>query len=217
MIYITFDRNILNGLIACGVSKTYYVNHDYSIFHIGDECFLHGVSAGGAPPGESVSARELTDDSVTILYSFCLFEICGMYAAVSCFYNRHVPVYISRPPMSGGVRNVINYGDCVPEEILRGAEKARLLSDMEKAAIHKRWVQLTAHQSNLRIWNRGDVENVCDEYYDADIQSAMAESMPLAEQRMRIQILLRNKYKIGLNPKFIDWRMKTLTQKGILE
>lgn len=79
MIYITFDRNILKGLIACGVSKTYYVNHDYSIFHIGDECFLHGVSAGGAPPGESVSARELTDDSVTILYSFCPFEICGAF------------------------------------------------------------------------------------------------------------------------------------------
>lgn len=138
MIYITFDRHILNGLIACGVS-----------------------------------ARELTDGSMTILYSFCLFEICGMYAAVSCFYNRRVPVCISQPPTSGGVRNVINYGNCVPEEILRGAEKARLLSDMEKAAIHKRWVQLTARQSNLRIWNGGDVENVCDEYYDADIQSAM--------------------------------------------
>ena len=97
------------------------------------------------------------------------------------------------------------------------AVQAHLLSDMEKAAIHKRWVQLTAHQSNLRIWNGGDVENVCDEYYDADIQSAMVESMPLAEQRMRIQILLRNKYKIGLNPKFIDWRMKKLTQKGVSE
>lgn len=217
MIYITFDRNILNGLIACGVSKIYYVNRDYSIFHIGDECFLHDVSAGGATPEGSVSAQELTNDSVMILYSFCPFEICGMYAAVSYFYKSRVSVYISRPPTSGGVRNVINYGDCAPEEILSGAERARLLSDMEKAAIHKRWVQLTAHQGNLRIWNGGDVENVCDEYYDADIQSAMAESIPLAEQRMRIQILLRNKYKIGLNPKFIDWRIKTLTQKGVWE
>lgn len=107
--------------------------------------------------------------------------LCHSFKAVSYFYNRHVPVYISRPPTSGGVRNVINFGDCVPEEILRGAGKARLLSDMKKAAIHKRWVQLTAHQSNLRIWNSGDVENVCDEYYDADIQSAMVESIPLAE------------------------------------
>lgn len=223
MNYLTFDRDVFNGFAAMEARDAYYAGRDYSVFHIGQDDFFSHIdglrSTGGSGRCGAALKAKLTRESVTILYSFCPFEICGLYAAVSAFGDADTPIYLSCPPSnddrpSGGPPDAMFYGDYPPGEILSLVQNARLLSGAERQAMKRNWEETLRNQTSLRIWKEGGIVNVPDEYFDGDILSVMEADpqQPNWDLLTRVQLLLRRKYRIGLNGAFIDWRVKTLTQ-----
>lgn len=208
MNYLVFDRNLANSLRVIGIKQVYYCDRDYSVFHIeNDENLLEYIRWEDF--SDIASAEEvLLKDQLTILYSLCPAELCGLYAAVSFFYRKKIRIYISGPDVAYN-QNVISYSDLFPLEIIESVEVNKVrLTEYQREKIYKKWNEIIQTQSNLRIWKNGKLQNVVDEYFDDDFKFIVRQKPKddFANILPSIQLLLRGKYHFGINPRYIEWR-----------
>lgn len=88
----------------------------------------------------------------------------------------------------------------------------QLLSDAAKSAIYTVWKKLLDENSNLRLWQSHTIRSMPDDTFDSDIMSFLQDKAT-SDIRLSIQLVLRRKYHIGLNEKYIDWRLKYISKQ----
>ena len=83
MNYLTFDPNIQNAFISIGISNICCNSTDYSIFHLKDKADNFLSLLEFPPYSDSVDMKNsFYRTPLTILYSYCPLEICGLYATI---------------------------------------------------------------------------------------------------------------------------------------
>ena len=188
MNYLVFDRNLFNSLTDGDMLQ--YINWaDFS--------------------DVSLAKNSLAEHPLTILYSFCPAEICGLFAAITFFRDVAITIYVSRPQLQG----IISYSDFSPGEIADSLKKdCVMLSAAQIEAISDEWSLIIQNQSNLRIFYKNKVVNVQDDYFDTDISCVLPQkgNIVLADILPDIQLSLRRKYGFGLNPRYIEWRVSNV-------
>lgn len=211
MNYLVFDRNLYNSLKAREIQSVYYCTKDFSVFSV-TNCDLLQYINWKDFLNVSLAKTSLLECPLTVLYSFCPVEICGLLASISYFRNTGITIHISRPQLQGDVQGIISYSDYSPWEITDSLKKDCVnLSDNQIEVISDEWNVIKQNQSNLRIFLNNKVVNVQDEYFDADIRRVLQrkENMVWADVLPYIQLSLRHKYGFGLNPGYLEWRVKS--------
>ena len=220
MNYITFDQGILNLLVASEIKNSFQIMFDYSIFQVKHTNPLHYVyNQKGIHMNfqfDEAAYKKFLNDDFTILYSFCPFELCGLYATVSFLQDSDTNVYISRPPYNEQKPDAINYGDLTPEEAISSLKNPSLLSRADRQQMHEEWTAIAQEGTNLRIWKDEALTSVADDYFDDDIKTCMERTLLNShpDVTFTVQHHIRSKYHIGLNPRFIKWRTQTIRQKN---
>lgn len=92
MNYLVFDRNLFNSLKAGGIQRVYYCSKDFSIFAVTDGDMLQYINWADFSD-VSLAKNSLAEHPLTILYSFCPAEICGLFAAIT-FFSRCSDYYL---------------------------------------------------------------------------------------------------------------------------
>lgn len=210
MNYLVFDRNLFNSLKAGGIQRVYYCSKDFSIFAVTDGDMLQYINWADFSD-VSLAKNSLAEHPLTILYSFCPAEICGLFAAITFFRDVAITIYVSRPQLQG----IISYSDFSPGEIADSLKKdCVMLSAAQIEAISDEWSLIIQNQSNLRIFYKNKVVNVQDDYFDTDISCVLPQkgNIVLADILPDIQLSLRRKYGFGLNPRYIEWRVSNIAQ-----
>ncbi len=205
MNYLVFDRNLFNSLKAGGIQSVYYCSKDFSIFAVTNGDMLQYINWTDFSD-VSLAKNSLVEHPLTVLYSFCPVEICGLYAAITFFRDTEITICVSRPQL----QNIISYSDFSPGEIIDSLKKdCVMLSAAQIEAISDEWSLIVQNQSNLRIFYKNKVVNVQDDYFDTDISCVLQkkENIALADILPDIQLSLRCKYGFGLNPRYIEWRI----------
>lgn len=208
MNYLVFDRNLFNSLKAGGIQGVYYCSKDFSIFAVTDGDMLQYINWADFSD-VSLAKNSLVEHPLTILYSFCPAEICGLFAAITFFRDVAITIYVSRPQLQG----IISYSDFSPGEIADSLKKdCVMLSAAQIEAISDEWSLIIQNQSNLRIFYKNKVVNVQDDYFDTDISCVLPQkgNIVLADILPDIQLSLRRKYGFGLNPRYIEWRVSNV-------
>ena len=208
MNYLVFDRNLFNSLKAGGIKRVYYCSKDFSIFAVTDGDMLQYINWADFSD-VSLAKNSLAEHPLTILYSFCPAEICGLFAAITFFRDVAITIYVSRPQLQG----IISYSDFSPGEIADSLKKdCVMLSAAQIEAISDEWSLIIQNQSNLRIFYKNKVVNVQDDYFDTDISCVLPQkgNIVLADILPDIQLSLRRKYGFGLNPRYIEWRVSNV-------
>lgn len=208
MNYLVFDRNLFNSLLVSGLKKIYINTTYYSIFRIRKDDYLSHID-WSVFTDKSAAKQFLLEKPLTILYSFCPYEICGLYASVAFFHNKEMPIYIATPSGTDKT-DIISFGDYAPEQIIKLIKSNLLcLSNSQKVRIFDEWNGIMQKQSNLRIWHKNNIINVNDDYFDNDIREALQKTKGDTRENIisSVQILLRHKYHIGLNAKYLEWRV----------
>lgn len=208
MNYLVFDRNLFNSLKAGGIQRVYYCSKDFSIFAVTDGDMLQYINWADFSD-VSLAKNSLAEHPLTILYSFCPAEICGLFAAITFFRDVAITIYVSRPQLQG----IISYSDFSPGEIADSLKKdCAMLSAAQIEAISDEWSLIIQNQSNLRIFYKNKVVNVQDDYFDTDISCVLPQkgNIVLADILPDIQLSLRRKYGFGLNPRYIEWRVSNV-------
>ena len=183
----------------------YYCSKDFSIFAVTDGDMLQYINWADFSD-VSLAKNSLAEHPLTILYSFCPAEICGLFAAITFFRDVAITIYVSRPQLQG----IISYSDFSPGEIADSLKKdCVMLSAAQIEAISDEWSLIIQNQSNLRIFYKNKVVNVQDDYFDTDISCVLPQkgNIVLADILPDIQLSLRRKYGFGLNPRYIEWRV----------
>lgn len=208
MNYLVFDRNLFNSLKAGEIQRVYYCSKDFSIFAVTDGDMLQYINWADFSD-VSLAKNSLAEHPLTILYSFCPAEICGLFAAITFFRDVAITIYVSRPQLQG----IISYSDFSPGEIADSLKKdCVMLSAAQIEAISDEWSLIIQNQSNLRIFYKNKVVNVQDDYFDTDISCVLPQkgNIVLADILPDIQLSLRRKYGFGLNPRYIEWRVSNV-------
>ncbi len=186
----------------------YYCSKDFSIFAVTDGDMLQYINWADFSD-VSLAKNSLAEHPLTILYSFCPAEICGLFAAITFFRDVAITIYVSRPQLQG----IISYSDFSPGEIADSLKKdCVMLSAAQIEAISDEWSLIIQNQSNLRIFYKNKVVNVQDDYFDTDISCVLPQkgNIVLADILPDIQLSLRRKYGFGLNPRYIEWRVSNV-------
>ena len=126
----------------------YYCSKDFSIFAVTDGDMLQYINWADFSD-VSLAKNSLAEHPLTILYSFCPAEICGLFAAITFFRDVAITIYVSRPQLQG----IISYSDFSPGEIADSLKKdCVMLSAAQIEAISDEWSLIIQNQSNLRIF-----------------------------------------------------------------
>ena len=208
MNYLVFEKNLFNSLIVNGLKKVYINTKDYSIFHIGKDDYLSHID-WSVFLDNKVAKQNFLEKPLTILYSFCPYEICGLYTSVAFFDKKEIPIYISSPK-GNEKTDIISFSDYAPDQIIKPLKSnLHSLSNSQKVHICDEWKDIIEKQSNLRIWREGNIINVDDDYFDNDIRELLQKTKGHTKESIisSVQIMLRHKYHIGLNSKFLEWRL----------
>ena len=201
MNYLTFDPNIQNALLSLGMPNVFCNRTDYSVFSLKNktDSFFDTMES------------DFYSAPLTILYSYCPWEICGLYAAIFHLKEQNFPIYITSPQKNPHT-DFLTYSDYPPDEILLQMSHKQLLSDAAKSAIYTVWKKLLDENSNLRLWQSHTIRSMPDDTFDSDIMSFLQDKTT-SDIRLSIQLFLRWKYHIGLNEKYIDWRIQQILSK----
>lgn len=208
MNYLVFDINLFNSLLVGGLKEIYINTMDYSIFRTRKDDYLSHID-WSVFADKSVAKQFFLEKPLTILYSFCPYEICGLYASVAFFCNKEIPIYIVAPN-GNDKTDIISFSDYAPEQIIKLLKSDLLcLSNSQKVHIYDEWNSIMQKQSNLRIWCKNNIMNVEDDYFDNDIRETLQRAKGDTKENIvsLVQIMLRHKYHIGLNAKYLDWRV----------
>lgn len=213
MYYLVFNRNLYNSLVVGGFRNVLLCTKDSSIFRIEEGEFFSYIEGDDFA---SSCRSTLGSDSLTILYSFCPVEICGLYDTVNFLSQKCSPsIYVSRPKVQSVGKDVVSYSDCSPQSIpsLIKSNYIRLNSNDIKR-ISDSWNEIIRTQTNLRIWHENRVQNVEDSFFDADIKEVLTKQGTSDRNKLLIgiQLLLRERHHLGLNPKYIAWRVSSLLE-----
>lgn len=212
MNYLVFDRNLFNSLRAEEIWSVYYCTKDFSVFDIKGTDLLSYINWTDFR-NEFLARKSFLEHPLTILYSFCPFEICGLYASAAFFHEKKISFYISRPQTQNYNPNIINYGDLPPKIIIHSLKKCLVLLSADQISnMAHAWVSVIKEHGNLRLFIENKIMNVPDDYFDADIRYVLQKkgSTELQDVLTDIQLLFRHKYKIGLNSGFIEWRITNM-------
>lgn len=212
MNYLTFDPNIQNAFISIGASNICCNRTDYSIFHLKDRTDNFLSLLEFPPYSDSVDMKNsFYRTPLTILYSYYPLEICGLYATIFHLKDYNLPIYITSPDKKSNA-NFISYSDYPPNEILSQVSNKKPLSNARKRDICDTWRQLLEENRNLRLWKSNTLVSAPDDYFDSDIQNVL-QCKANSDMLLSIQSRLRSKYHIGLNSKYIEWRLKYISKQ----
>lgn len=209
MNYLVFDQNLFNSLFVGGVKKIYRNTMDYSIFRIEEKDDYLSHIDWSVFADRAAARQSFFENPLTILYSFCPYEICGLYASAAFFRDREIPICLASPDRSDPT-DIISFSDYSPEQILQLLKSNSFrLSPSRKAQIYEEWDAILQKQSNLRIWRGNRLVNAADDFFDPEIREVLQHEKGAATEAIfsSVQILLRQKYRIGLNAKYLDWRI----------
>ena len=210
MNYLVFNGNLRNSLVVSGIQKVYCCEKDFSVFEIEKDDFYAHIRCGRH--GMPLTKKDgLFQDSIVILSSKNPVDICGLCASVSFLSRLGLEILVSCPKSP----NILEYGDLPPEEILRLVTKNSVsLSEETTEGICDAWEKAVHGGTNLRIWSKEKiVQSVEDNFFDSDIQSVIEKQGTVQDNLLRnIQCCLREKYQIGMNPKFLKWRIAVLKE-----
>lgn len=107
MNYLTFDPNIQNALLSLGMPNVFCNRTDYSVFSLKNktDSFFDTIE------------NDFYSAPLTILYSYCPWEICGLYATIFHLKEQNFPIYITSPQKNPHT-DFLTYSDYPPDEIL---------------------------------------------------------------------------------------------------
>lgn len=201
MNYLTFDPNIQNALLSLGMPNVFCNRTDYSVFSLKNktDSFFDTIE------------NDFYSAPLTILYSYCPWEICGLYATIFHLKDYNLPIYITSPDKKSNA-NFISYSDYPPNEILSQVSNKKRLSNARKRDICDTWRQLLEENRNLRLWKSNTLVSAPDDYFDSDIQNVL-QCKANSDMLLSIQSRLRSEYHISLNSKYIEWRLKYISKQ----
>lgn len=158
-------------------------------------------------------------DTLYLWYGHCDREICGMLYTIYLLKDKNVNVYsinVSDKIIESSEGKNFTYiagsvGEIFPEKIAEYLLLARKIEKDKYDKLLNRWEKLTQENLLLRSYINGNMESVCEDYFDINILKYTSNEYKKSARTVG-DVLGNTQPRI--TDDFIFWRIKKLVESG---